>query len=59
MVIRLVREEDKNNPLSDFDIQKALKTEGINLTRRTVTKYRLSGNIPSSKERKTDGTTTI
>jgi RNA polymerase sigma-54 factor len=52
MVIRLVQEEDKNNPLSDFDIQKALKLEGINLTRRTVTKYRLSENIPSSKERK-------
>ncbi len=52
MVIKLVSEEDKHNPLSDFDIQKALKMEGINLTRRTITKYRLSENIPSSKERK-------
>ena len=52
MVIRLVQEEDKKNPLSDFDIQKALQMEGISLTRRTITKYRLSENIPSSKERK-------
>ncbi|MGR3810899.1 RNA polymerase factor sigma-54 [Jiulongibacter sp. NS-SX5] len=52
MVVRLVEEEDKTKPLSDFDIQKALKREGISLTRRTITKYRLSGNIPSSKERK-------
>lgn len=52
MVMKLVAEEDKTNPLSDFEIQKALKKEGISLTRRTITKYRLSGNIPSSKERK-------
>ncbi|KPM46726.1 RNA polymerase factor sigma-54 [Jiulongibacter sediminis] len=52
MVMKLVQDEDKSNPLSDFDIQKALKREGISLTRRTITKYRLSGNIPSSKERK-------
>ncbi len=52
MVINLVEQEDKKNPLSDFDIQKILKKEGINLTRRTITKYRRAENIPSSLERK-------
>lgn len=52
MVVKLVEEEDKNKPLSDFDLRNALKLEGISLTRRTITKYRMAANIPSSKERK-------
>lgn len=52
MVINIVNAEDKEYPLSDKEIQNSLKLEGINLTRRTITKYRLLENIPSSKDRK-------
>lgn len=38
--------------LSDDDIVEALKSEGIEIARRTVAKYRESMNIPSSVERR-------
>ncbi len=52
MVVQLIDKEDKENPMSDFELQKALQKEGINLTRRTITKYRMLESIPSSLERK-------
>ncbi len=51
-VLKLVETENKSNPLTDLDIQQVLEAEGITLTRRTITKYRLHLNIPSSKLRK-------
>jgi RNA polymerase sigma-54 factor len=48
----LVEEEDKANPLSDDDIVKKLGEGGIHIARRTVTKYRKSLNIPTSRQRK-------
>ncbi|SOE21004.1 RNA polymerase, sigma 54 subunit, RpoN/SigL [Spirosomataceae bacterium TFI 002] len=48
----LILNEDKSSPLSDKAIQELLIEEGISLTRRTITKYRLSENIPSSNQRK-------
>lgn len=51
-VVKLVEAEDKSSPLTDLDIQQALESEGITLTRRTITKYRLFLNIPSSKLRR-------
>ncbi len=48
----IVEAEDKKHPLSDQKIIDSLKSEGLNLKRRTVTKYREQAGIPSSRERK-------
>jgi RNA polymerase sigma-54 factor len=48
----LVDNEDKSNPLSDGDIVARLKAAGLNIARRTVTKYRKALKIPSSRQRK-------
>ncbi len=53
LVLSLLNEEDKTSPYSDLEICKILEEKGISLTRRTITKYRLAGNVPSSKDRKT------
>ncbi len=38
--------EDKNNPLSDDKIVQIFKKKGIQISRRTVAKYRAELNIP-------------
>ena len=43
--------EPKNEPYSDQQIVYLLKQEGIDISRRTVAKYREQLNIPSSKKR--------
>ena len=43
--------EPKNEPYSDQQIVYLLKKEGIDISRRTVAKYREQLNIPSSKKR--------
>ncbi len=48
----IINKEDKKNPLSDDQIRKILKDKGIEVTRRTITKYRKEIKIPSSRERK-------
>jgi len=48
----LIHEEKKMSPLSDEALVDLLKAEGIQVARRTITKYRESQNIPSSYERK-------
>ncbi|MBE7466274.1 MAG: RNA polymerase factor sigma-54 [Planctomycetes bacterium] len=45
--------EDKAEPLSDQEIVKRLESEGIEIARRTVAKYREKLSIPSSRQRKT------
>ena len=52
LVIEVIENEDKTNPLSDDDVAKKLKAEGIDIARRTVTKYRKALRIPSSRRRK-------
>ncbi|MFH1730308.1 MAG: RNA polymerase sigma-54 factor, partial [Planctomycetota bacterium] len=47
----LVDSEDKQSPLSDVDIVTALKEKGVDISRRTVTKYRRVLNIPPSRQR--------
>ncbi|MDR2080549.1 MAG: RNA polymerase factor sigma-54 [Campylobacteraceae bacterium] len=48
-----IRYEDKENPLTDDDVLKLVKQRfGIDMVRRTVTKYRKLLGIVSSKERK-------
>lgn len=48
----MIAQEDKRKPLSDEEIVKAFEKEGITLARRTVTKYRETLNIPSSRQRR-------
>jgi len=44
--------EDKDSPLSDDDITARLHRQGLEIARRTVTKYRKAMDIPSSRQRK-------
>ncbi len=48
----VVDKEDKSRPLSDDEIVKRLKSQGLNVARRTVTKYRIKMGIPSSRQRR-------
>lgn len=49
----LVSKEDPKNPLSDQKLVELLKTDGINIARRTVAKYRdVLKILPSSKRKK-------
>ena len=51
--VRLAIEgEDHRNPLSDEDLANRFKGEGLNIARRTVTKYRKQLGLPSSRERR-------
>ncbi|WP_221566854.1 RNA polymerase factor sigma-54 [Alkalihalobacillus sp. TS-13] len=49
---RMVETEPKHKPLSDQKIANSLKEEGIDISRRTVAKYREELRIPSSSKRK-------
>jgi len=49
---RLIESEDPKRPLSDSELTRILKREGINIARRTVAKYRDELSIPSSTHRK-------
>src|SRR5699024_1207648 len=48
-----VEKEDKNKPLTDEKLAKALKEKGYPIARRTVAKYREQLNIPVARLRKT------
>ena len=53
LIEELVKKEEKSNPFSDERLKDALKEQfKVNLSRRTVAKYRLALNIPSSKMRR-------
>jgi len=53
MIKDLVQNEDSSKPYSDQEIVKILKTKGVNIARRTVTKYReMMGVLSSSKRKK-------
>ena len=49
---KLIEAEDKKNPLSDQDIADKLAKEGLDISRRTVTKYRIADGIPSTRQRR-------
>ena len=49
---QFIQDEDSKKPLSDSELMRILKREGINIARRTVAKYRDELGIPSSTERK-------
>ena len=48
----LIDAETPGKPLSDDDLTRALKAEGIDIARRTAAKYREALNIPSSVARR-------
>jgi RNA polymerase sigma-54 factor len=47
-----IAKEDKQNPLSDEEIVQEMGRQGLKVARRTVTKYRQTLRIPSSRQRK-------
>ncbi|AVK64553.1 RNA polymerase factor sigma-54 [Lactobacillus sp. CBA3606] len=51
-IVALIKQEDKEKPLSDQKIVQILKSENVELSRRTVAKYRENLNIPASSKRK-------
>ena len=51
-VKRMIEEEDRTRPLTDEQITALLQAEGINVTRRTVAKYREDMKIPSTHQRR-------
>jgi RNA polymerase sigma-54 factor len=51
-VKELVGSENPHEPLSDDQIAATLKKEGIELSRRTVAKYRQQLDIPSARQRR-------
>lgn len=52
MIEEILRKEDPSGPLSDQEIYLKLKKEGINIARRTVTKYREELKILPARFRK-------
>ena len=48
----IIDNEPKDKPYSDDDLIKVLGKQGITVARRTVTKYRKSMDIPSSRQRR-------
>jgi len=51
-VRKLIEDEDASHPLTDDQLAAMLKAQGIQLTRRTVAKYREDMNIPSTHQRR-------
>lgn len=51
-VKKMIEEEDPKRPLTDDTITARLQTEGIDVTRRTVAKYREDMKIPSTHQRR-------
>jgi RNA polymerase sigma-54 factor len=52
-VKKMIEEEDASHPLTDEQITARLQSEGIQVTRRTVAKYREDMKIPSTHQRRT------
>jgi RNA polymerase sigma-54 factor len=52
LVKKMIDEEDATKPLTDEQIAKKLEENGIQVTRRTVAKYREDMRIPSTHQRR-------
>jgi RNA polymerase sigma-54 factor len=52
MVKKLIEEEDARHPLTDDQLAAMLQGKGIQVTRRTVAKYREDLHIPSTHQRR-------
>lgn len=51
-VKKLIEEEDPSRPYTDEQITRILQSQGIQVTRRTVAKYREDMHIPSTHQRR-------
>ncbi len=51
-VKKMIEDEDATRPLTDEQITALLQSQGINVTRRTVAKYREDMKIPSTHQRR-------
>ena len=51
---KIIENEDKKHPLSDAAIFKLMQERGLDIARRTVTKYRERCGIPASRFRKSN-----
>jgi len=51
-VRKLIEDENPRHPLTDDQLAAILQSQGIQLTRRTVAKYREDMNIPSTHQRR-------
>ncbi len=49
---KLIEAEDKKNPLSDQELADILAKDNLDISRRTVTKYRIADGIPSTRQRR-------
>ena len=54
-VKKLIDEEDPSRPLTDEQLTRILQSQGIQVTRRTVAKYREDMRIPSTHQRRVRG----
>ncbi len=54
-VKKMIEDEDKRRPLTDEQITAMLNAQGIQVTRRTVAKYREDMKIPSTHQRRMKG----
>ena len=53
MIKEIIKEEDRNSPLTDDQMVEALMMKNVKIARRTITKYRKELNIqPASKRKK-------
>ena len=53
--VKLIEDEDPRKPLTDDLIASMLQSQGIDVTRRTVAKYREDMRIPSTHQRRVRG----
>jgi RNA polymerase sigma-54 factor len=51
-ISEIIQGEDRKHPYSDSDIARLLRGKGLDIARRTVTKYREQEKIPSSRLRR-------
>ncbi len=51
-VKEIISNEDKRKPLSDEQIARRLKAQDIDVSRRTIAKYRQQLNVPAAKHRR-------
>ena len=54
MLKKIIQNEDKKKPLSDQKLVKKLEEEGVQISRRTVAKYRMQMEIPDASDRKAE-----
>jgi RNA polymerase sigma-54 factor len=52
IIAKLIEGEDKKDPLSDQKLMEMLQSQGLDIARRTVAKYREQLNIPNARFRK-------